>query len=69
MENVQIPNFTNEDFLTITTHIHPSPLIGKIVVVSQKGCSMHFQHSMTPQQARDMATALNNAANQLEMML
>jgi len=69
MENVQIPNFTNADFVTITTHIHPAPLIGKIVGISQKAGSMHFQHSMTPQQARDMATALTNAANQLEMML
>jgi len=69
MENVQIPNFTNSDFVTITTHIHPDPLIGKIVAVSQEAGSMHFQHSMTPQQARDMATALTNAANQLEMVL
>jgi len=69
MENAQIPNFTNADFVTITTHIHPDPSIGKIVSISQKVGSMHFQHSMTPQQARDMATALTNAANQLEMML
>jgi len=69
MENVQIPNFTNMDFVTVMTTIHNQPSIGKIVQIHQNSGSMHFLHSMTPQQARDMATALTNAANQLEMML
>jgi len=69
MENVLIPNFTNMDFVTVATTVHNSPTIGKIVSINQNVGSMHFLHSMTPQQARDMATALTNAANQLEMML
>jgi len=69
MENVLIPNFTNMDFVTVMTAIHSEPTIGKLVQVHQNLGSMHFLHSMTPQQARDMATALNNAANQLEMVL
>jgi len=67
MENVQIPNFTNADCLTIEAFIHEEKHIGKLVLVSQRVGSMHLQHSMTPQQARDMATALNNAAFQLEI--
>jgi len=69
MENVLIPNFTNAHFVEIATTVHNSPTIGKIVSINQVVGSMHFQHSMTPQQARDMATALTNAANQLDMML
>jgi len=69
MEPVQIPNFTQADFVDVSTYIHSSPSIGKIVNITQRSSSLSFQHSMTPQQARDMATALNNAANQLEMML
>ena len=69
MENVLIPNFTKMDFVEVSSYIHSSPSIGKIVNITQRAGSMQFQHSMTMQQARDMATALNNAANQLEMML
>jgi len=69
MEDVQIPNFTNMDFVTVIATVHSEPTIGKLVSINQKAGSMHFHHSMTPQQARDMATALTNAANQLEMML
>jgi hypothetical protein len=56
-------------FLEVSAYIHEDQKIGKIVHIYQSAGSMSFQHSMTPQQARDMATALNNAANQLEIML
>lgn len=38
----------------------------KLVLLKQTASSMHFQFSMTPQQAREMAMALIAAAEALE---
>ena len=39
---------------------------GPLIHITQSGGSMEFQHSMTPDQARQMAQALVNAALEAE---
>ena len=40
----------------------------KLVLIVQNAGAMHFQHTMTPEQARYMAAALQMAAEEAEAM-
>lgn len=63
----KINDFTDSNPVQVESAIHPG--CGKLVYLTQFGGSMHFQHSMTPIQARELAAALVAEANQLEMQL
>ena len=56
MKTVHINNFCGANPIKISAHTHPS--IGNLVNIIQDGGSLSFQHSMTPDQARQMASAL-----------
>jgi len=62
-----INNFCGCEPVEVTSNIDTQ--CGKLVSIIQRSGSMRFQHSMTPDQAREMAAALIAEANQLEMTL
>ena len=64
MKTVQINNFCGTCPIRISAHNHPR--IGDLVNINQDGGSLSFQHSMTPEQAREMAAALVAMANSFE---
>ena len=64
MKTVHIDNFCGTCPIKISAHNHPS--IGNLVNIIQDGGSLSFQHSMTPEQAREMAAALVAMANSFE---
>ena len=51
-----INNFAGGAPIEINANVHPD--IGPLVAIVQSLGAMRFQHSMTPAQAREMATAL-----------
>jgi hypothetical protein len=51
-----INNFVGAAPIEISTNVHPE--IGPLVSIVQRMAALSFQHSMTPQQARDMASGL-----------
>ena len=64
MKTAHINNFCGANPIKISAHTHPS--IGNLVNIIQDGGSLSFQHSMTPEQAREMAAALVAMANSFE---
>lgn len=64
MKNTAIPNFVNSSTLTINSRTDLS--CGPLVSLIQNAGGVFFQHSMTPEQARDMAAALVAHADALE---
>lgn len=56
MDKTIIYQFTDADAVEISSDNHPS--CGELVNMIQRAGSMHFQFSMTPDQARQMASAL-----------
>lgn len=63
---ILIPNFMGEKPLTLMASAGSS--CGNLVMMIQNGGAMHFQHSMTPAQAREMAAALVALADSFEVM-
>jgi len=61
-----INNFCGSKPIEVSASIHPDPAIGALVDIMQSGGSMRFQHSMKPEQAREMAKALIAAADFLD---
>lgn len=51
-----IDNFAGGAPIEINANVHPE--IGPLVSIVQRMAALSFQHSMTPQQARDMASGL-----------
>jgi hypothetical protein len=64
MERTKIYQFTKADALEITSGVHPS--CGKLVSLTQSAGSLSLHFAMTPEQAREMATALIAHADALE---
>ncbi len=64
MEATKIYQFTGRDsvYINSTNNMEVGPLVN----VVQEACSMRFQFSMTPAQAREMAAALERHADALE---
>jgi hypothetical protein len=62
-----INNFAGGAPIELNANVHPD--IGPLVAIVQSMGAMRFQHSMTPQQARDMADALVALANSLDEVL
>jgi hypothetical protein len=65
----QIKNFQEASALSVQGHQHTFPDASNptaLVTVSQSSAGMSFMHTMTPQQARWMASALQMAANDAE---
>ena len=56
MKTVQINNFCGTCPIKISAHNHPQ--IGNLVSITQDVGALSFHHSMTPEQAREMASAL-----------
>lgn len=50
----------------IEVDYYQNPDCGPLITVSQRLGSCSFNHQMTPIQAREMATALNDAAAEVE---
>lgn len=67
MKTVQINNFCGTCPIKISAHNHPQ--IGNLVSINQDGGSLSFQHSMTPEQAREMASALLAMADSFEEVM
>lgn len=53
---ILIKNFAGGSPISIESNVHPE--IGPLVSIVQNAQSIRFQHSITPDQAREMATAL-----------
>ena len=51
-----INNFCGAAPISVESNVHPE--IGPLIAIVQSMGAMRFQHSMTPQQARDMAASL-----------
>ena len=51
-----INNFCGAEPISVESNVHPE--IGPLISIVQDVGAMRFQHSMTPAQAREMATAL-----------
>lgn len=64
MTPVKIYQFTERDALEVRGEHHPT--CGKLVSLRQFVGSCHFQFSMSPRQAREMAAALVAHADALE---
>ena len=64
MKTVQINNFCGTCPIRISAHNHPR--IGDLVNINQESGALSFQHSMTPEQAREMASALVEMADSFE---
>ena len=60
-----INNFAGGSPIELSANVHPE--IGPLVAIVQSMGAMRFQHSMTPQQARDMAAALVALANSFDL--
>lgn len=56
-----INNFTGGAPIEINANVHPD--IGPLVSIVQRMAALSFQHSMTPEQARDMAASLVTLAD------
>ena len=67
MKTAHINNFCGANPIKISAHTHPS--IGNLVSINQDGLSLSFQHSMTPEQAREMAAALLEMADSFEEVM
>ena len=52
---ILIKNFAGGSPISIESNVHPE--IGPLVSIVQNAQSIRFQHSLTPAQAREMATA------------
>lgn len=63
---VEIPNFVNADFLELYASQHYNQRIGLNVTITAAGGGCRFQHSMKPEQARNMAAELVKAADWIE---
>ena len=59
-----INNFAGGAPIEINANMHPE--IGPLVAIVQNMGAMRFQHSMTPQQARNMAVSLVWLANSFD---
>ena len=59
-----INNFTGGAPIEINANVHPE--IGPLVSIVQRMAALSFQHSMMPQQARDMAAKLLVLANSFD---
>ena len=64
MKTANINNFVGTFPIKISATRHPQ--IGNLVNINQDGLSLSFQHSMTPEQAREMASALLAMADSFE---
>ena len=64
MKTVQINNFCGTFPIKIYAHIHPS--LGNLVSIIRESGSFSFHHPMTPEQAREMASALVVVADSFE---
>ena len=62
-----INNFAGAAPIEINANVHPE--IGPLVSIVQRMAALSFQHSMTPQQAREMAAALVEMANSFERVM
>lgn len=60
-----INNFVDSDPIEI--HFGHSQPYGELISLSQRVGSCHFHHAMRPEQAREMAFALLEAATSLEI--
>lgn len=61
----QIKDFTDRDPIEVEPLFHDGK---KYVLITQRGGSMSFQHSMRPDQAAFLASALQMAAEEVEQM-
>ena len=61
---ILIKNFAGGAPISIVSNVHPE--IGPLVSINQDGGSLSFQHFMTPEQAREMASALLAMADSFE---
>ena len=59
----EIPNFTGNNPITVSASNHEG--IGWLVNIIQYGGSIRFQHSMTPEQSRQLAALLIEMAEAL----
>lgn len=64
MKKIIVKQFTEADSVEVEGVNHPS--CGKLVNIIQRAGSMHFQFSMTPDQARQLGDALFQHADALE---
>jgi hypothetical protein len=62
--NHYINNFIGSDPVCVNAMAHAT--CGPLVTIRQNSGSCHFQHSMTPIQAREMAIALMDAASEMD---
>ena len=67
MKTAHINNFCGANPIKISARTHPQ--IGNLVNINQDGGSLSFQHSMTPDQARQMASALLAMADSFEEVM
>lgn len=67
MKTANIDNFVGTCPIKISATRHPQ--IGNLVNINQDGESLSFQHSMRPEQARQMAAALVAMADIFEEVL
>ena len=61
-----INNFCGYHPILVGGTVHPDPKIGPTVNITQSHGALAFQHAMTTEQAREMAKALNECADELE---
>ena len=59
-----VNNFVGSEPIEISASIHPE--IGQLVSIVQRRGALSFYHSMTPQQARDMAASLVTLADSFD---
>ena len=59
-----INNFAGGAPIEINANMHPE--IGPLVSIVQRMAALSFQHSMTPEQAREMAVSLVMLANSFD---
>ena len=67
MKTVKINNFCGTFPIEIYAHKHPS--IGNLVSIIQESGALSFNHPMTPEQAREMASALLAMADSFEEVM
>ena len=61
---ILINNFTGGAPIEINANVHPE--IGPLVSIVQRMAALSFQHSITPEQAREMAESLLVLANSFD---
>lgn len=66
MKRVPINNFCGNDPIEVSAFVHET--CGPMVNVTQRAAAFFFNHLMRPGQAREMAEALNAAADGMEAM-